>query len=109
MTKTVDCPACSSEITVEIEKLEGDPISVDCETCHASLKVAYKVAEVDTDITVDKAPPVSFQCPHCGADNEVEEPDEIGSDEFGCQVCLADFEVSWSDWGQTVDDTRALK
>jgi hypothetical protein len=71
--------------------------------------VAYEVTKIDTDVSVEKAPPVSFQCPKCGGDARVEDPDENGSEELGCEYCLASFEVGFSDWGQTVDYTRVLK
>lgn len=108
MTETVNCPACRGEVPVEIENLKGDPIDVDCKECCASLKVAYEVTEIDTDVSVEKAPPVSFECPQCGGDGEIENPDEDGSEEFACEYCPATFEVGWSHWG-SVDYTEVLK
>lgn len=109
MTEIVDCPACCMDVPVEIENVEGDSISVDCKTCGASLKVAYKIAEIETDVIVEKAPPASFECPECGGEMEVEDLDERGSDELNCEYCPVSFEVEWSDWGHSVDYIKVLK
>lgn len=100
MTESVSCPVCGRDLEVGIDNVEGGTVSVTCSHCGAELKVVYEITEVDTDVSVVKAPTATFHCPKCGADAEVEDPDEDGSEDLICQSCSKEFTVDWSDWGR---------
>ena len=106
MESTAKCPRCGRETRFEIDDYEDRAVDITCEECLAEINVAYSVRVEVGDVELIEVPPVEFDCTECSNTLELFDiGDENGSEEMECDNCNARLDVTWSNWGQSVNVT----
>ncbi|KYK37286.1 MAG: hypothetical protein AYK19_21820 [Theionarchaea archaeon DG-70-1] len=99
-----ECPICDCNVETDYIDKESGYSEIKCGECASSFGVEWSDWGKNIDVSVEKAPPVEFECARCGYDMKIEDIEEEGVEyDLWCDRCGASLNVEWSDWGKNIE------